>query len=305
MSSVPEIQPMLSRLSPNLQGCVYMVMAMFGFTVNDLFVKYVGQSLPVYEIIAIRGVFICLILLAWLWILKLRGVELPPPMPKHSKGIVSVRAIMDVFATIFFLVALMVLPFGDVSAVMQSLPLAVTFGAAVFLKEPVGWRRWSAIIVGFIGVMVIIRPGFAGFEPAMLLVVVSVVFAAGRDLITKTLSSDIHSYWITLATAIAVALFGLISTTVLGHWQPVSVMDLVWILAAASFLTVGYLAIVLAMRIGEVASVAPFRYTSLLWAILFGYVVFAEIPDRVTIIGSCIVVGTGLFAWYRERQRAY
>lgn len=294
---------MLARLSPNLQGCFYMVMAMFGFTVNDLFVKFLGQSLPVFEIIAIRGLFICLFLLVWLLVVKIR--QSTPAVPNTARWpLISLRALMEVLATITFLIALVRIPFADVSAVMQSLPLAVTFGAAVFLGEPVGWRRWIAILAGFVGVLIIIRPGFVGFQSATLLVVLSVLFAAARDLITRTLPPDVHSYWVTVATAIMVALFGLTATTVLGQWQAVSTVQLFLMFAAASFLIVGYQCIILAMRVGEVASVTPFRYTSLLWAILFGFLMFSEVPDKFTVLGSSIVVLTGLFAWYRERQLA-
>jgi len=292
---------MLERLSPNVQGMFYMVLAMFGFTVNDLFVKYVGQSLPVFEIIAIRGLFILSFLLIWLLIVSHRRSA--PALPAQKRWpLVLMRALMEVLATIVFLIALVRIPFADVSAVMQSLPLAVTFGAAVFLGEPVGWRRWAAILVGFIGVLIIIRPGFTGFQPATLLVVLSVLFAAARDLITRVLPSDVHSYWVTVATALMVAGYGLISTTVLGQWEPITLSSLMLIFGAASFLIIGYLCIIQAMRVGEVASVTPFRYTSLLWAILFGFLVFSEVPDRLTVIGSLIVVGTGLFAWYRERR---
>lgn len=292
---------MLERLSPNVQGMFYMVLAMFGFTVNDLFVKYLGQSLPVFEIIAIRGLFVVGFLVVWLLISNIRRSA--PALPaKNRWPLVLMRALMEVLATITFLIALVQISFADLSAVMQALPLAVTFGAAVFLGEPVGWRRWTAILVGFLGVLIIIRPGLAGFQPAMLLVVLSVLFAATRDLITKVLPADVHSYWVTMTTAIMVAIYGLTSTTVLGQWQPISAFSMLLIFAAASFLIVGYLGIIQAMRVGEVASVTPFRYTSLLWAIVFGFLVFSEVPDRLTVIGSIIVVGTGLFAWYRERR---
>jgi len=292
---------MLGRLSPNLQGCVYMVIAMFGFTVNDLFVKLLGQSLPIFQIIALRGVIICVFMVAWGVALKRSSGKVLPPLPRQRWPIVSLRALMEVLATILFLLALVRIAFADVSAVMQSLPLAVTFGAAVFLREPVGWRRWSAILIGFIGVIIIIRPGMAGFQPAMLLVAASVLFAAARDLITRTLPGDVHNYWVTAATAVFVAVFGLAATTVLQQWQAINGQQLLLLFAASSFLIVAYQAIILAMRLGEVASVAPFRYTSLVWAMILGYAVFAEVPDKITVFGSVIVVGTGLFAWYRER----
>ena len=294
---------MLARLSPNLQGCVYMVLAMFGFTVNDLFVKLLGKTLPVFEIIAIRGLFICAFLLIWYGFLHAR--KNAPAKPSNDQWPrIILRALFEVLATIAFLIALVRISFADVSAVMQSLPLVVTLGAALFLGESVGWRRWAAIIVGLFGVLIIIRPGYTGFQPATLLVVLAVLFAAARDLITRTLPSDVNSYWVNVATAVSVALFGLITTTLLGEWHPISVIQLALIFTAAGFLIVGYQCIIHAMRVGEVATVTPFRYTSLLWAIVFGFFVFSEIPDKLTLIGSLVVVCTGLFAWYRERRLA-
>jgi len=294
---------MFARLSPNLQGCLYMVMAMFGFTVNDMFVKLLGETLPVFEIIAIRGVFICAFLVIWYIVLHLQKNPPQRPLGKQWPRI-FLRAFLEVLATIAFLIALVRISFADVSAVMQSLPLMVTLGAALFLGEAVGWRRWAAIIVGLIGVLIIIRPGYIGFQPATLLVVLAVLFAAARDLITRTLPADVNSYWVNVATALSVATFGLLATTVLGEWQPISLIQYALIFAAAGFLIVGYQGIIRAMRVGEVASVTPFRYTSLLWAIIFGFFVFQEIPDTLTIVGSLIVVSTGLFAWYRERKLA-
>ena len=278
-----------------------MVFAMFGFTVNDMFVKLLGESLPIFEIIAIRGLFICAFLMVWLFLLCARNN--PPKIPTRTQWPrIVLRAVLEVLATIAFLIALVRIPFADVSAVMQSLPLVVTLGAALFLGEAVGWRRWAAIMVGLFGVLIIIRPGFVGFQGATLLVVLAVLFAAARDIITRTLPADVNSYWVNVATAVSVALFGLIATTALGQWQPIALFQYVLIFAAASFLIVGYQCIIRAMRVGEVASVTPFRYTSLLWAIVFGFVVFSEIPDKFTIVGSLIVVITGLFAWYRERK---
>jgi len=275
---------MLARLSLNLQGCVYMTLAMFGFTVNDLFVKLLGETLPVFEIIAIRGLFICALLMVWFSVSTAR--KNTPKLPsKNQWPRIVLRAFLEVLATIAFLIALVRISFADVSAVMQSLPLVVTLGAAVFLGEPVGWRRWAAILVGLVGVIIIIRPGYAGFQPATLLVVLSVLFAAARDLITRTLPAAVNSYWVTVATAVSVASFGLLATTLFGEWQPVTLTQIMLMFSAASFLIVGYQCIIHAMRVGQV-------------------VFFAETPDKLTIIGSLIVVCTGLFTLYRERSLA-
>jgi len=203
---------------------------------------------------------------------------------------VFLRASMELCATVFFLSALYHLPFANISAILQSLPLAVTIGAALVFKEAVGWRRWMAIAVGFAGVLIIIRPGTSGFEPASVLVAISVFFAAARDLSTRALPKSIPSLLVTAATAMVVSIFGFIIVTVQGSWVSLSWGQILTMALASVFLFVGYQFIV----------VVPYRYTSLLFSILLGYILFAEVPDKYTILGSVIVVIMGLFTLYRE-----
>lgn len=294
---------MFARWSPNIQGAVYMVLAMFGFTVNDLFVKIIGLSLPLFEIIAVRGLFVSFFLALWWLFMRAKHRNPDPPAPHHWPKILF-RSLMEVLATIVFLMGLVRIPFADVSAVMQSLPLAVTAGAVVFLGEVVGWRRWAAILVGFFGVLIIIRPGTLSFDPAILLIVLSVIFAAARDLVTRTLPKQVDSYWVTVATAVMVVMFAVVATSTTAQWQVVTLKQYALMFSAAAFLIVGYQCIIKAMRVGEVASVTPFRYSSLLWAVSFGYFLLGEVPDTYTLLGSVLVVGTGIFAWYRERSVA-
>lgn len=275
-----------------------MVAAMLAFTSNDMVIKHLAETLPILEIIALRGVCVIVLLVAWFY---LKPVA---PMPLKRVPWISARALMEVLATVTFLFALTRIPLSDAVAVLQALPLVVTLGAAIFLKESVGWRRWFAIAVGFVGVLIIIRPGLSGFQPAILLVVLAVLFAAARDLFTKSMPADVPSYWITTATAFFVCGFGMAATTVTDAWQPVTMAQLGLLSIASCLLLAAYLSIIQAMRLGDVSSVAPFRYTSLLWAIVGGLVFFAEVPDPMTLLGSTMVVGMGLFAWYRERVLA-
>jgi len=142
----------------------------------------------------------------------------------------------------------------------------------------------------------------AGFQSASLLVVLSVLCASVRDLITRNISASIPSLVITSATALLVMLGGMTMTLTTGSWQPVSANAL-WILFIAALnLFFGYHFIVLAMRTGDVAYTVPYRYTALLWAVLFGYFIFGEKLDTFTIVGSLLIVGSGLFTLYREMQ---
>jgi len=283
------------NLSPNILASLYMMLSMLGFVVNDLLVKTLGGSLPTAQVMWIRGCFLSAYILLIIW---QRGL-----LPRWREAVtvkMSIRGLCEGGATLTFLTALMQLPFANISAILQALPLAVTVGAALFLKEPVGWRRWLAILVGLIGVLIIIRPGMGEFQFASVLVLVSVVFAAGRDLVTRRLPERVPSLLVSGFSAIFIACLGMAITLTTGDWKPMSAGHIVTLACAAFFLFFGYQFIVLSMRTGEIAYVVPYRYTALLWAILFGYLVFDEIPDAYTLIGSAIVVSMGLFTLYRE-----
>ncbi len=162
------------------------------------------------------------------------------------------------------------------------------------------WRRWLAIAVGFAGVLIIIRPGVEGFEFASILVVVSVFFAAARDLATRALPAALPSLLVSAASAVLVTVFAFAVLFIQGNWITLETRHLKVLLPASVFLFFGYQFIVLAMRTGDVSYVVPYRYTSLLWSIFLGYLFFAEVPDTLTLIGSAIVVSMGLFTVYRE-----
>ncbi len=283
------------NMTANVRASLYMMLSMLGFTVNDLFVKSLDGGLPVSQVMAIRGALLLLLIVAIAWHKRVysRIKELFIPL-------VLARSLCEACATILFLTALVYLPFATISAILQALPLAVAMGAALFLGEPVGWRRWIAIGIGFLGVLIIIRPGMGGFNPVTLLVVVSVLFAAARDVVTRRLPKALPSLLVSGATSVTLALMGFAISLYKGDWQPVNTTQFLTLAAASFFLFFGYQFIVLAMRTGEVAYVVPFRYSSLLWAVTFGYLIFNEVPDSATLIGSTIVVCTGLFTLYRE-----
>ena len=282
-------------LSANVRASLYMMLSMMGFTINDMFIKSLNGELAVGQIMAIRGAILLLIVFVILWqqglLRRLRELLAPT---------VVYRSVTEVCATLAFLTTLQALPFATIAAILQALPLAVAVGAAVFLGEPVGWRRWIAIAVGFVGVLIIIRPGLGGFQAMSLLVLLSVFFAAARDLFTRRLPASLPSLLVSGATTFAITGAGVVITASTGTWQSVSLQQLGMMTMAACFLFFGYQFIVMAMRTGEVAYVVPFRYTSLVWAIGLGYLVFNEVPDTLTLLGSAIVIAMGMFTLYRE-----
>ena len=269
---------------------------MLGFTLNDTLVKVVAAEMNMGQIMFVRGFFASLLIVALAWS---QGALRSPGLLRDP--MVLLRAFGELGATVFFLTALSKLPLATVLAVIQALPLAVTMGAALFFKERVGWRRWLAIAVGFVGVMIIVRPGAEGFNAFALLALVSVLFGAVRDLATKRIPEAVPSLLVSVATAIIVTLFGAATIQPLGGWQPISGTNLALLVGAAVLLLVGYQFIVLAMRQGEISFISPFRYTSLLWALPLGFLVFGDVPDLPMILGASIIVASGLYTLYRER----
>lgn len=284
-------------ISDNLRGALYMNFSMFGFTMNDAFMKALTQQLPMFQVVALRGL---MAIFGLLLVAKLTGGLRLPDVAK-DRGLITLRSLADVAATVLFLTALKHMPLATLSAVMQVAPLAVTLGAALAFRDPIGWRRMTAIVIGFVGVMIIIRPGMEGFNVWSVLGLGAVATVVVRDLSVRRMSSSVPSIMIALGAAVAVTLMGVTGAAFQG-WQPVSWLQAGMILCAGLLLIVGYIASVSSMRIGDIGFVAPFRYTSLLWAIILGWFVFSSLPDTYSLIGASIVVATGIYTLLRERQ---
>jgi len=281
--------------SPNLRAALFMVLAMAAFTCNDAITKSLTSQMNAGQIMFVRGIFATLFvgLLAWQ-----QGAL--ANLTRALNPLVLLRAVFELGATGFFLVALGHMPLANISAVLQSLPLAVTMGAALVLGEAVGWRRWMAITVGLAGVLIVVRPGFEGFNSYSVLALLSVVFCAARDLVTRRIPPDIHALLVSTVTAAFVTVVGSFAIGPLGGWMPLSATSTGALAAAAMLLIPGMIFLILAMRIGDVAFAAPFRYTALLWAIALGILAFDEWPDRYMLLGAGIVIASGLYSLYRE-----
>lgn len=286
------------QLTKNTQGALFMAASMAGFSCSDALSKTVVASMNAGQIIFIRGLFTAFfvyILARRMGALRSWKVALQP--------MIALRIACEAIAAATYITALGMMPIANASAIQQAVPLAVTLGAMVFLKEPVGWRRWAAILVGFIGVLIIIRPGPDGFTMAALLVTACMFATAARDLATRCISKDVPSLMVTVCTAVSISIFGALCIVPLGGWQPVSMAALLQILLASILVLIGYQAVILAMRMGEISFVAPFRYLSLIWSALLGLIVFGEMPDGWAIIGAAIVIASGIYTFYRENKR--
>ena len=276
-----------------------MAAAMAAFTINDATTKAVSAEMNFGQIMLVRGLFATVLIAA----LALHQQALRPLRTLMMKAVV-LRVAGEVGGTILLLAAIVKLPLANATAILQVLPLAITLGAALTFGEPVGWRRWLAIVAGLIGVLIVVRPGIEGFNQFSLFALTSVIFCAIRDLATKRISAAIPSLFVTLLTTVSVTIAGTGMLVPLGGWTPPSGRALALLAFAAVLLLIGYQCIIMALRTGDISAVAPFRYSALLWAMLFGYLVFGDRPDAMMVTGAAIIVLSGLYAFYRERMRA-
>lgn len=285
-------------MTPNAKGALFMAIAMAGFTCNDALVKSVTGAMNTGQILFVRGLMTTVLVVAiarWMGALGSWRIVLQPA--------VALRMAAEIIASLAYVSALGAMPLANTASILQALPLAVTLGAALFLNEKVGWRRWLAIIAGFAGVLIVIRPGPEGFSLAAVYVIASVVGAAARDLCTRRIDRAVPTLFISVITAVSITVTGAVMIVPMGGWQPVSGEAFVRLTAASVLLLVGYQTIVIAMRTGEISFIAPFRYTSLIWAIAIGFLFFGEVPDFWMTVGVMIIVASGLYTFSRENRR--
>lgn len=283
----------------NTRGALLMVGSMLAFAFEDLFLKRAAMALPPGQVVAMIGAAGALCFWA---IAALKG---QPILHRDALSAPAlIRSLSEAGATMLYITALALIPLTTNAALLQASPLAVTMGAALILKEPVGWRRWTAIAVGFAGVLVILRPGTEGFSAAGLLTVACVLVLVARDLATRVMPARIGTFQLTTWAYLALVPAGLILMQIAGDAprpiQPAHRLDLVGALFTG---LVGYWAVTAAMRLGEVSVVAPFRYTRLVFAMLLAMAFLGERPDAATLAGSAMIIGSGLYAFWREARR--
>ncbi len=287
----------LDRAS-NSTGVIAMLGACALFVAGDSCVKLVGQDLPLGEIIFLRG----LIALPFVILLAARTGDLYRLPAAAANPRLQLRTFCEIASTICYLAGLIRMTYSDAIAIQQFVPLAVIAGAALFLGEKIGWRRWLAAFVGLIGVLIVLKPGTGAFNWPALLILGNVVFVAGRDLVTRRLGTTMPTLVIAIMSIGCVGLSGLLLLP-FETWARPTLWQLFLITIAAITSIGGFYWVAEALRRGEVAVVMPFRYSLIPYGVLSGIVVFAERPGINTFVGSAIVLGAGLYALHRERVR--
>lgn len=287
----------MTMLSDNLRGAVFMMLAMAGYVVNDTLMKLASGEIALAQGVFLRGLMASAMLAAFA---AYKG-QLFHRATWPEMKVILVRSFAEIAATYCYLTALFNMPLASLTAIMQSLPLAVTLAGSLFLGQKVGWRRYLAILVGFGGVLIIIRPGGSDFNAFALWGLAAVAFVTLRDVAAAKLSRRTPSIFAALFTAFGVTLAAGI-LQIFEPWQPVSPLNFTYLAFAAVFILLGYITSISAMRIGEIGFVSPFRFTVMVWALLIGVLVFQDYPDFWTLVGIAIVVGTGVFTFYREHR---
>jgi len=282
----------------NTRGILAMSASVVVFIFNDALIKLATETLPTAQAVGLRGVFAsawCLLALAatgdWR---QVRGIAHPA---------VFLRGLLEALAALTYLTALSHTPFAIATAVGLSTPLFLTLLAIFILKEDVRWRRWSAVVLGFVGVLMVIQPRPGDFNGWTWLVVFASAVGALRDILGRAVPARVPATVMSLWSAAAVGLVGGAITLIEG-WQPMALRELGLLVAASLLLAAGYQFLMLALRSGaEFSVMGSFRYASVLWALGIGYVVWGDLPDALGLAGIAVIVGAGLYILHRERVR--
>ena len=265
-------------------------------TFNDALIKALAGTYPTGQLLFIRGVFV------WPWILLFawRAGGLGTLRIRNLRGQL-LRGSCVIASAFLFITGLRHLTLADAIAVSFTGPLFITAMAPLILGEKVGWRRWLAVMIGFCGVLFMLRPGSAALQWAVVFPLGAAVAGGFRDLITRRIAGTETTVAVLAATTTVVLVAGL-ATAPFTTWVPLRTADIAMFAASGALIAIAHTLMIEAFRRGEAALVAPFKYSSLLWAALIGFLMFGELPDRWTIVGAVIIVLAGLYVLHRETQ---
>jgi drug/metabolite transporter (DMT)-like permease len=287
----------MSSLRTNRRGIIALIISLGAFSANDALVKLVARNYPPGEVILLRGLMIVVAIAAMMVVL---GQTLL--VRQALAGRVLARSLFDALGAALFVSALVHMGLAELSAVLLVSPLIMTALSVLLNHEVVGWRRWTAIAVGFVGTLFVVKPTPSAFDAWALLGLGAAIAGAARDLMTRHIDPGVPATVISLSASVTVTLVGALLG--LGEsWRPMSAADIGLVAGAAAFLGAGTYLVVIAFRDSEISLVAPFRYTLLIWSGLAGYLVFGELPDRFAIIGGALIVASGLYVLHREGVR--
>ncbi|MEG3660392.1 DMT family transporter [Celeribacter halophilus] len=291
------LSPDLAALKAgNLKGALLMVLAMFCFSLEDMAVKQAANHMPVGQILTLFGFTGTMIFAGLTWQRRERVFH-----PVMAERVMVIRAGFEVLGRVFFTLSLALTALSTTSAILQATPLMVAAAAVVIFREPVSLSRWALIAMGFLGVLLVIRPGLDGFSPLSILAVLGMIGFAGRDLATRAASPVLSYAQLGVTGFAALLLSGLLLSVYDGYWIMPQLTDLGYIIMASLVGVAAYTALTMAMRMGELSVVTPFRYTRLVFAMVLGALVFGERPDALELLGGAVIVGAGVLLMLTAR----
>ena len=287
------------KVSNDLLGIFYMLLCQFSFATNDAFVKVIYENYDeifvLNQIVFIRGIFTLFFILLFLYIKKELNFKLI-----FTSNELRIRGLLESLAGLFFFIGIALLPFANVYILLSMAPILLTAFSAIFLKEKVRWRRWSAVLLGFIGVVVVINPGKLETSYYFIFPIIAAIMLSIRDLYTKNFKHNYHSLQIAFMTCFVVTIFfGILS---IYKFYDFSLKDIFILFISAFFLSIGYIFSIATIKIALVSVTSTFRYSVILWGILYGYFLFDEVPSTNTYVGALIIVVSGLIIISRQKK---
>ena len=299
-------------------GAFVLVFGLFLFSIQDIIIKHFSDAYSVLQIVFLRGLIATLIMLLLLYWLR----ETIPLLSRRPKLMLA-RGLLGFSSYISYYLAVAAMPLAEVVAITFTMPLFVTAMSAFILRERVGVRRWSAVVIGFIGVVIILSPQGEFNSLAVVFAFIASITYASHTIITRLLGNHDHPLTIAFNTIIVFTVAsGLISLLLLGgllavesehpslaffgrDWSMPNSFDLALMLVIGLIAVIGFYCLSRAYCSAEASAIAPFEFTYILWAVLFGYLFWSEVPGATTVVGVLILVSSSLYIWYRERQIAH
>jgi drug/metabolite transporter (DMT)-like permease len=286
-------------INNELLGIFYMILCQFSFATNDAMVKFIYQNFDeifvLNQVIFIRGIFALFFIGIFLYFKNLLNFKII-----FSSRQLSIRGVFEAFAAICFFIGVATLPFGMVYVLLSLAPIFMTAFGALFLNEKVRWKRWTAVILGFIGIIIVINPKELEFGYFFIFPLLSAILLSFRDMYTKNIKGNFHSLQIAFITCLVVTIFfGFLS---LYKFFNFNLKEYLILFVASFFLSLGYIFSVATIKVALVSVTSTFRYSVILWGILYGYFYFGEIPNTNTYIGAVLIVISGLIIITRQKQ---
>ncbi|MDA0664312.1 MAG: DMT family transporter [Proteobacteria bacterium] len=280
----------------SLRGIAYMVLALLLLTLADAATKWLGDTLPVWQIVCLRAVFI--FIPVGILVARTGGLA---SLRVHDRRGLALRVFYYIGSTTLIATSMILLPLADAATLLFAGPLFVTALAPIMLGEHIGWRRWVAVLVGFVGVVIMMRPTPEAMQPLALVPILAALFSTFRDIVTRRISATESTNAIMVWSTLGLVIAGL--ATIPFGWVAVGWVDLALLALAGILGGIAHILMVEAFRVAEAALVSPFKYSAVIWAVALGYFIWGTVPDQFILVGGSFVIASGLYILHRETRR--